>query len=173
MADDREQLLGILANQRRAVRGAVAGLSEEQLRATPSANAMSLGSLLKHVTTGEHRGLGVQIGGLPDGGDPVQEWQSGWVLADGETRERLLARYADAAEQTESIVRAVDDLDAAIPLPAEVRHRLPAGMAITARGFVLHSIEETARHAGHADIIRESLDGTQARNHLPEEAPPM
>lgn len=172
MADDREQLLGILANQRRAVRGAVAGLSEEQLRATPSASAMSLGSLLKHVLTGEHRGIGIQIGGLPDGGDPGQEWQSGWVLAEDETRERLLARYAEVAEQTESVVRAVDDLDADIPLAANVRHWLPAGMAITARGFLLHSIEETARHPGHADIIRESVDDTQARDHLPEEAPP-
>lgn len=159
--DEREVLLDLLDNQRCGLRGAVAGLSDEQLGALPSASAMSLGGLLKHVVTGEHRAIGIRVGGLPDPGDPVAEWTAGWQLADDETGASLLARYAEVAAQTARIVRerAIDD---PVDLPESVRRWMPLGMVSDVRGVLLHSIEETARHAGHADIIRESLDGKQA-----------
>lgn len=159
--DEREILLDLLDNQRRGTRAAVHGLSEEQLRSVPSASAMSLGGLLKHVITGEHRAIGIRVGGLPDTGDPIAEWQAGWALEAGESGETLLGRYADVAAQTTRIVRE-RPIDEPVDLPESVRQWMPPGMVFDVRGILLHSIEETARHAGHADIIRESIDGMQA-----------
>jgi hypothetical protein len=70
-----------------------------------------------------------------------------------------LADYATVARDTEAVVRALPDLHPAVPVPKGVPW-FPAEVdAWTVRWVLLHLIEETARHAGHADIIRESIDG--------------
>ncbi|MGI9092343.1 MAG: DinB family protein [Mycobacteriales bacterium] len=159
-ADEHELLLHTLQRQRRAIANAVSGLTEEQVRSVPSASSMSLGSLLKHVV-GEHRALGINVGGVADVGDAEAEWHSGWVLADDETTEALLARFDDVAAETAAIVRA-RSLDDAVDLPEAVRRYLPPETEFTVRWMLLHAIEEEARHAGHADVIRESIDGAHA-----------
>lgn len=119
-ADEHELLLHTLQRQRGAIANAVSGLSEEQVRSVPSASSMSLGSLLKHVVVGEHRALGINVGGVADVGDAEAEWHSGWVLADDVTAEALLARFDDVAAETVAIVRA-RSLDDAVDLPEAVR----------------------------------------------------
>ncbi|MDO5712168.1 MAG: DUF664 domain-containing protein, partial [Micrococcales bacterium] len=70
-------------------------------------------------------------------------------------------RYQLIAERTEVIVAAVDDLGTPVSISC-LNPRMPTGLVRSVRWVLLHVIEETARHAGHADIIRESLDGATA-----------
>jgi hypothetical protein len=74
----------------------------------------------------------------------------------------LLDRWDDVARETEEVVRAEGDLDRVVPLAEDVAQWLPAGTVFTVRWLLLHHLEEAARHAGHADIIRESIDGQGA-----------
>ena len=74
----------------------------------------------------------------------------------------LLARWEEVARQTEEVVRAEPGLDRVVPLSEEVRRWLPPGVVTTVRWMLLHLIEESARHAGHADVIRESIAGKGA-----------
>lgn len=160
--DEREVLLRVLAGQRAAVRNALLGLTEEQARATPSASALSLSALVKHLTQGERANVAGRVGGRAGETDPQADWMAGFTVAPHETVEVLLGRWADVARETEEVVRAERDLDRVLDLPDDVTRWMPAGTVFTVRWMLLHQIEEQARHAGHADVIRESIDGKGA-----------
>jgi hypothetical protein len=163
--DEREVLLRMLADQRRAVRNAVLGITEEQARSTPSASQLSLCAVVKHLAQGEHVAIGVRIGGRPDqrdGEDPQAAWLSGFQVGGHESIPVLLERWDDVARETEEVVRAEPDLDRVVPLADDVARWMPDGTVFTVRWMLLHHLEESARHAGHADIIRESIDGKGA-----------
>ena len=86
------------------------------------------------------------------------EYGDNFILAPHETLAHVLARYDEVARRTESVVSGID-LDQAVPVPRGVPW-FPADVETwSVRWVLLHLIEETARHAGHADIIREALDG--------------
>ncbi len=160
--DEREVLLRMIEDQRRAVRNAVRGLGEEQVRSTPSASQLSLAAVIKHLTQGERTAVAVRIGGRDVETDPQGEWLAGFQVGPGETVPVLLARWAEVARTTEEIVRAEPDLDRVVDLSPDIRRWLPSGVEFTVRWLLLHVFEELARHAGHADIIRESIDGATA-----------
>ena len=160
--DEREVLLRMLADQRTAVRNTLLGLTEEQARATPSASDLSLSALLKHLTQGERANIAGRVGGRVADGDPQSDWMAGFTVAADETVEVLLDRWAEVARETDEVVRAEPDLDRVVPLADDVVRWMPAGTVFTVRWMVLHQIEEQARHAGHADLIRESIDGKGA-----------
>ena len=162
VVDEREVLLRMLADQRRAVHNAARGLTEEQARSMPSASQLSLSAVIKHLTQGERTSTVVRIAGRDVETDPQGEWMAGFQVGPDETVPVLLARWAEVARATEEIVRAEPDLDRVVELPAETRRWLPSGVEFTVRWLLLHHIEESARHAGHADIIRESIDGKGA-----------
>jgi uncharacterized damage-inducible protein DinB len=132
----------------------VHGLSEEQARATPSVSTLCLGSLIKHVARTELRWMTVVVAGqpLPELW-PIQDWESDFRLDQGETLASLLAQYDDVAAKTKLITSGVADPGQPVADPTS---------SWTVRWVLLHLIKETARHAGHADIIRESLDGSRA-----------
>jgi uncharacterized damage-inducible protein DinB len=160
--DEREVLLRMLEEQRRAVRNAVRGLTEEQARSTPSASQLSLAAVIKHLTQGERTWTVVRMAGRDVEADPQGEWMAGFQVGADETVPVLQARWAEVANATEEIVRAEPDLDRGVHLSAETRRWLPEGVDFTVRWVLLHLVEESARHAGHADIIRESIDGKSA-----------
>jgi hypothetical protein len=85
-----------------------------------------------------------------------------WNVTEDETVDTLLARFDDAQRATEAAVAAETDLDRDVDLPADVAQWMAPGVVFTVRYMLLHQIEELARHAGHADIIRHSLDGARA-----------
>jgi len=162
--DERDLLLRLLAGQRAALRNALLGLTEEQARATPSASELSLSALLKHVTQGERANVAGRIGRRPHAleADPQTGWMAGFTVAPGETVEVLLERQAEVARESEEVVRAEADLGRVVDVPDEVARWLPPGTVVTVRWLLLHQVEEQARHAGHADVIRESIDGKGA-----------
>jgi hypothetical protein len=160
--DEREVLLRMLADQRTAVRNALIGLTEDQARAAPSASALSLSALVKHLAQGERVAVAGRVGGRGADGDPQADWMAGFTVGAEETVEVLLDRWAEVARETEEVVRAEPDLDRVLDLPGEVTRWMPADTVYTVRWMLLHQIGEQARHAGHADVIRESIDGKGA-----------
>ncbi len=91
--------------------------------------------------------------------EAIEAWRGRFSMLPGETVASLLDRYEEVARRTDQIVASYPDLDAGHPLP-EAPWFEP-GAHWSARRALLHIIAETAQHAGHADIIRETLDGAK------------
>jgi hypothetical protein len=165
VVDERDALLAYLAQQRDALRFAVHGLTDEQAAATPSVSALCLGGLIKHVARVERHWV-VEIlaqrevpGDPKDLKDQAAAYEADFRLEAGETVAGLLDEYGAVARETEQIIGEVADLGQPVPVPKGVPWFPQDVEAWSVRWVLLHLIEETARHAGHADIIRESLDG--------------
>src|SRR3954463_11340041 len=150
--DEREVLLRMIEDQRRAVRNAVHGLSDKQARSTPSASQLSLAAVIKHLTQGERMWTVVRMARRDVETDPQGEWMAGFQVGPDETVPVLLAQWAELARTTEEMGRAAPALAGVLKLPGEPRRWLPSGVQFTVRWVLLHLVEELARHAGHADI---------------------
>jgi uncharacterized damage-inducible protein DinB len=166
---ERTELIDSLRRQRDFLRVTVRGLTDEQARKRTTASELTLGGLIKHVAITERTWAEFIVDGPAesavdfsaiDWSDPPAEvlaWADGHRMDDTETLAGLLATFDEVAERTDELVRTLPDLDAAQPLPAAPWFE--AGATWSARRVVLHVIAEISQHAGHADIIRESLDG--------------
>ncbi|MFB9312742.1 DinB family protein [Nocardioides plantarum] len=169
---DRADLLEALTKHRGLFRGTVDGLTDDQARLTPTASELCLGGLIKHVTVIERQWAAFVVDG-PDEAPDVDwanvDWSNppavvlahldGFTMRDDETLAGLLAAYDEAAASTDELVRTVD-LSARHPLPTAPWFE-PGASWSTLRVFV-HLVAETAQHAGHADIIRETIDGRKS-----------
>ncbi|MBV9484908.1 MAG: DinB family protein [Frankiaceae bacterium] len=155
--DEPALLISFLDQQREAVRNAAYGLTDEQAAAAPTASDLSVGGLIKHLASTE-RGWTSDITGVVATGDRAEQaYLDGFRMTDTDTLADLLADYGAATAATDAAIRAAD-LDHEVPVPDAPW--FPKDVtAWSVRWIVLHLIEETARHAGHADIIRECLDG--------------
>jgi uncharacterized damage-inducible protein DinB len=154
---EREALVAYLVQQRDGLKYAAYGLTEEQLRMRPTASALSVGGLIKHATNTE-RGWTQTMIGQRSTEDGTRAYLDSFAMADDETVASLIADFDQVAAETEAAVASLADLDVQVQLPeAPWFPSNPEGYS--ARWILLHIIEELARHAGHADIIRESIDG--------------
>lgn len=151
---ERDGLAGLLDQQRAALVRKVSGLTEVDARRTPTVSSLSPLSLLKHCTVWEGRWFrGVVAGEALDDGWPDREDDDAeFVLEPGDTLAGWLRGYEEACDVSRAIV-AARDLDK----PCELAEVVDANV----RYVLLHMIEETARHVGHADILREAIDGTR------------
>ncbi|MBL1094050.1 MULTISPECIES: DinB family protein [Streptomyces] len=165
--DEIGALLAFLEAQRGGLRRAVLGLTDEQANQRPSASELSLAGLVKHVAETE-QGWVETAQERPHSIERTQEtWHLSFQLEDGETVAGVLKFWDDVARRTEEFVRSVPSLNDTFPLPEAPW--FPKDARQSMRWLLLHLIEETARHAGHADIIRESLDGRTAFGLVDEE----
>ena len=157
---ERDDILETLAAHRRFLLFTVQGLSDDQARLTPTASALSLGGLIKHVTLTEQQ-WGEFITTGPDAlamsEVRMAAHADSFVLRADEPLQAVVDRYEEVARRTDDLVRSVEDLDELRPLPDAPW--FPKGAQRSARRVFLHIIAETAQHAGHADILRESIDG--------------
>ncbi|MEU7054882.1 DinB family protein [Streptomyces sp. NPDC046197] len=158
--DERGALLSFLEEQRGGIRRAVLGLTEEQARSRPSVSELSLGGLVKHVAEVEQGWVARAKGESPAVKRDESNWHECFRLTGDETVESQLAYWEKVAAETEAFVRSVPSLDDTFPLPNDPW--FPPEGRVSMRWLCLQLIRETARHAGHADIIRESLDGKTA-----------
>jgi uncharacterized damage-inducible protein DinB len=158
--DERELLLGWLAQQRYVLRVAAHGLSDDQARLAPTAGSLTVGGLIKHVTDVERSWIELVLGKSWDLSD--DDYGANFRLGPDETLAAVLADYDAAARETEEVVAGIDDLGRAVPVPPGVPWFPDDLDAWSVRWVLLHLITETARHAGHADIVRESIDGATA-----------
>jgi hypothetical protein len=162
LTGERADLLEALAAHRHFLRFTVRGLTDEQARLRPTASELTLGGLVKHVASQEAGWVRFVLdgpGAMPGPDDPgqMERWAEEFRMGPDETLEGLLAHYAEVAQRTDELVRTLPDLDASHPLP-EAPWFEP-GATRSARRVFLHIVAETAQHAGHADILRETLDG--------------
>lgn len=161
-SDEREMLLRFARWQREQVVATAAGLSEEQLRWTPDDRLLSIIGIINHLTKMEWRWVEGRFFRSPF---PPRELE--FVVDPARSGEEVIEAYWLQSQRTEQIVRAAQSLDD--QCLGEEGERGPAHLLlgfdepITLRWVLLHLIEETAHHAGHADSTREMLDGTKMR----------
>ncbi|MCC2274616.1 DinB family protein [Streptomyces sp. ET3-23] len=160
VSDERGTLLAFLEAQRGGIRRALLGLTEEQARQKPSASELSLGGLLKHVVEVEHNWLRMAQQLPPEVQRDESSWPDSFRLVEGETVAGRLAHWEKVQAEVEEYIRGLPGLEQTFPLPE--RPWFPPQTRVSMRWLLLHLIEEMARHAGHADVIRESLDGKTA-----------
>ena len=164
-ADERQLLLNFLAAQQDAFHAVAYGLSDEQARCTPSVSAQSIGGLIKHVTAVQAgwtaRVLAAPAFPPPDPrpqAEVMAEYADQHVMRADEHLAELLERLrAQNAATLQAFTEG--DPDAAVPVPRDVPWFPQDVEHWSVRWVALHLIEELSRHAGHADIIRESIDG--------------
>jgi uncharacterized damage-inducible protein DinB len=164
---ERQALLEYLKYQHTAFLAVSHGLTDEQARCTPTVSALCIGGLIKHVTTMEYAWtLPVAAPSEPFAAqDPrslvgmMADLEDQKIVHDDESLADLLAAYK--AQNTETIrVFAEADLDTTVEVPPHIQAIYMDPCEWTVRWVLLHIIEEFTRHAGHADIIRETIDGS-------------
>ncbi|WP_339127470.1 DinB family protein [Streptomyces sp. f51] len=163
---ERADLLEVLAKHRGFLRFTTRDLTDEQAGQRTTAGELCLGGLIKHVTAVERNWVRFILDGPSAMPDFTRMTEADWArradefrMLPGETLAGVLADYAEAALRTDELVATLPDLDAAQPLP-DAPWSEPGGRW-SARRVLLHIIAETTQHAGHADIVRESLDGAK------------
>ncbi|MET9444260.1 DinB family protein [Streptomyces sp. NPDC006610] len=157
--DERGALLAFLEAERGGIRRALLGLTDEQASSRPSVSELSLSGLLKHVAEVEQGWVARARGEEPAVRRDQSNWDENFRLTGDETVASQLAYWEKVAAETEAFLRSVPSLDDTFALPDAPWF---PDERVSMRWLALHLIRETARHAGHADIIRESLDGATA-----------
>jgi hypothetical protein len=169
---ERADLLDVLHKHRGLFRVTVAGISEEQARTRSTVSELTLGGLVKHVAAVEDNWARFIVSGPGERSDidwadidwsnppaEVAAYADGFRMLEDETLSGLLEAYDAVAAATDALV-ATTDLDASHPLP-EAPWFAP-GAHWSARRALVHIVAETAQHAGHADIVREAIDGQKS-----------
>jgi uncharacterized damage-inducible protein DinB len=180
-AGERADILETLRTHRYFLRHTVDGLSDEQARLSPTASELTLGGLVKHVTKVEEGWMRFAVEGarpeedvvLPEGMtlddfegyiaslDEKPDWlverENEFKLLPGETLAGVVAAYHETAARTEETLASIPDLGTRHALPKAPWHE--PGTTWSVRRVLLHIIAETTQHAGHADMLREHIDG--------------
>ena len=158
---ERRDLLETLAKHRGLFKRTVAGITDEQARLTPTASELCLGGLFKHVARVENNWADfIERGPRQiDVSDPAAyaEHANSFRMTEDETLAGIMAIYDQATARTDQLLVSLPSLDVSHSLP-EAPWFEP-GARWTARRVFTHIVAETAQHAGHADIIRETIDG--------------
>jgi Protein of unknown function (DUF664) len=158
---ERANLLAFLEQQRNCLRLTAFGLTEDQARATPTVSPLSIGGLIKHATGAERSWMNDVAQGPREPFDAAG-YGEGFTMGPDETLHDLLADSKRCRRETEAIIAGIADLSQAVPVPQDVPWFPDDLDAWEVRWVLLHLVEELARHAGHADIIREHIDGGTA-----------
>ena len=158
---DARSVLAVLERNRRTFAWKTSGLDAAGLRATTAASAMTLGGLIKHVALVEADWLAVKLAGQGYGplwdaldfeADPDWEWRTGAL----DPPDDVYAVWRDAVDRSRALVT---DVIKERGLDGLASFTWPDGRTPTIRDMLLDMIEEYARHTGHADILREAVDG--------------
>jgi len=156
VSDERDGLCAYLEQQRFMLRSTTYGLTDEEAAKAPSASSLCLAGLVKHCAAMERAWMDTvcQRERVRDDDAYARMFR----MEPGETLASIVADYEAAARETDATIAALD-LDAPVPVPKGVPW-FPSNVdAWSVRWVLLHMIQETAHHAGNADIVRESLDG--------------
>lgn len=139
-------LRGFLDYLRASVAAKVEDAPEPQVRTAGVASGTNLLGLLHHLTHVE-RAMFL--------GEKVTDWQATFQAPAQDSVAEVVARYREAVDRANRVLDGCEDLGAQVPRRG--------GKAPSVRWALTHMIEETGRHAGHADILREQMDGTTGR----------
>lgn len=144
--------LAFLSFARHCVLKKAEGLSEEQLRRVLVGSGTSILGLVQHLAEAERCWFGHHLAGVIRDAD----WDFGMAVSADRSAADVLQDYQAAIEDSDRAIRAAADPDTRFAIPVD-------GNRYTLRWVMAHMTSETARHAGHADILREQLDGTTGR----------
>jgi hypothetical protein len=158
-ADELTMLTQYLDFHRATFVWKASGLTREQMGTRVGSSQLTLAGLTKHLALDEDSWFQATLLGRPLRAEWLDvDWKTDpdWEFrtALDESPEDLLARYAECCEQSRAAVAAVGDLEA-----LSDPDRRPNGERFSLRWILIHMIEETARHNGHADLLRENVDG--------------
>ncbi len=159
---ERSDLLDTLAKHRGFLKQTVRGITDEQAALRTTVSELCLGGLIKHVARMEQRWVGFIRHGpqaMAMTPDSYEAHAASFRMSPGETLASIVAGYEEVSRRTDELVTALPSLDASQALPEA--SWFPPGVRWSARRVLLHIVAETAQHAGHADIIREALDGAK------------
>ena len=164
-SDEPQTLLEFLRFNQNAFFAVAYGLTDEQARSTPAPSALSIGGLIKHAA-GVQKGWADRAASAPDfpprDTRPMEEIMADYAdehtMRDDETLDELLDKLRRQNDDTLRVFAEVD-LDTPVPVPHEVPWFPQDVDHWSVRWVALHLIDELTRHAGHADIIRETIDG--------------
>ena len=151
-ADEKTTLVTFLDYLRESIIAKATGVPDEAARAAGVPSGTSLLRLVKHLVAVEHNWFVWAYAG-----EDTPLWDDEAFPAPGDTAKTLIAQYRGIVERANEIIAACRDLDR--PGARSLRETEPPSM----RWLLVHLIEETARHAGHADILREQIDGAVGR----------
>ena len=160
VGDEPTVLRGFLGHYRATLLRQTEGLDGEQLQRTLPPSPMTLGGMLKHMAYVEDWWFGTNLAGRPPSApwdsvdwdaDDDWDWHSASGAGPAELRE-LFDRFVETSDAVVGAAPSLDDL--------AVRRTRRTGEEVSLRWIVVHMIEEYARHNGHADLIRESIDGS-------------
>jgi len=162
---ERDELIAMPGVRRYFLRNTLRDLDDEQLRRRSTVSELTLGGLIKHVSIIESRWARFMVEGADafpsvEGEAAFADHAEGFRMLPDESGESLLEKYATVAAGTDELIRTLPDLDASHLLPP--KPWFPPGARWTCRHTILHVIGETAQHSGHADIIREAIDGAKS-----------
>jgi hypothetical protein len=161
---ERADILETLRMQRALLRGTADGLTDEQAATRSTVSELCVGGLIKHVAAMESQWVDfIEQGTSAMEANPDDDWAefgNTFRMLEGETLQVLLDRYDEIARRTDDLVAALPDLDVSHPLPEAPW--FPPGARRSARRVFLGLISEISQHAGHADIIREAIDGAKS-----------
>ncbi|HCT77771.1 MAG TPA: hypothetical protein DGG94_04895 [Micromonosporaceae bacterium] len=144
--------MAFLTFARESVLKKTEGLTDEQLRRVLVGSGTTLLGLIHHLTTAERYWFGYHMAGL----ESAEPWDFGMDVPADRSAEQVLIDYQLAIEASDIAILAVGDPEAPVVNPIDGKH-------LTVRWVLAHMTSETARHAGHADILREQIDGTTGR----------
>ena len=163
--DEKHTLINFLRFNQDAFFAVAYGLTDEQARSKPSVSALSIGGLIKHAAGVQHSWM-ARVQAAPESParddrpfeEQTAEYEDQYVMRDDETLAELLDALRAQNEETLRIF-ADADLDTQVPVPHDVPW-FPQNLDFwNVRWVAMHLVEELTRHAGHCDIIRESIDG--------------
>ncbi|ODU00736.1 MAG: hypothetical protein ABS81_22650 [Pseudonocardia sp. SCN 72-86] len=159
--DEITGIVNYLEQQLTAIRSAAFGLTEEQARATPCRSALSIGGIIKHSAQGLRGTVQRLTTGVVDA--PLDEaafaaYTDGFVVRDDETVAGTIDDFDKARAELLAVLASIDPAAETMAPPAPWDGIFDA-RPIHARYYLMHLVEEYARHAGHADIVREEIDG--------------
>ncbi len=154
---EKEDLLTLLADQRAMFKVTLRDITVEQARRRTTVSELTLGGLLKHLTKGDVATLKELRERDENAVFDMSQLDGAYELREDESVAAWLAAYDRAAADLEEYVAGVGSLDDLIPQPTAPWQ--PEREWWTIRKVLLHKLRETAHHCGHADIIREALDG--------------
>ncbi|HEY3505626.1 MAG TPA: DinB family protein [Actinocatenispora sp.] len=164
---ERADLLRILTEQRETFLVALHGIDDEQARRRTTASELTLGGLARHLAQCYRTWFAIMAGRGPEMtaaemADPEQ-----YLMRGSDTVEALVADFRVAFDELAAALADADDLDRTVPLPS-FPWATGEPQRWSLRYIVLHLFRETTHHSGHADIIRESLDGASTTARLAE-----
>ncbi|MFW0783462.1 DUF664 domain-containing protein [Gordonia sp. CPCC 206044] len=154
---EKEDLLTLIADQRELFKVTLRGVTEEQARKRTTVSELTLGGLVKHLAIGEQSTLEELVERDDTAEFDMSKAEFGYDLRPDETFADWLDEYDRAAAALDAYVAGVESLDELIPQMTAPWQ--PEREWWTIRKMMLHKLRETAHHSGHADIIREALDG--------------